>query len=85
MSVNPTGRKGPYASDSLPRMAMISIGRQPSKNVFAPALSKAIQKLTGREQIFFFDAVAPIINQESINLDIVFQGSRYGSNREEGT
>lgn len=49
----------------------------------SPKLSTAIQNLTGYEQIFFYDALAPIVNQDSINLEIVFQGSRYGKNTEE--
>jgi methylenetetrahydrofolate--tRNA-(uracil-5-)-methyltransferase len=49
----------------------------------SPSLSKAIQNLTGYEQIFFYDALAPIIYQESVSMDIVFQGSRYGKNSEE--
>src|SRR4030067_2685383 len=44
----------------------------------SPQLSKAIQNLTGSEQIFFYDALAPVVNQVSINMEIVFQGSRYG-------
>ena len=43
----------------------------------SPRLSIAIQKLTGFDQIFFYDAVAPIVFQDSINMDIVFSGSRY--------
>jgi methylenetetrahydrofolate--tRNA-(uracil-5-)-methyltransferase len=46
------------------------------------ALSNAIQNLTGYEQIFFFDALAPIVNIESINLKIAYQASRYGENNE---
>jgi len=40
-------------------------------------LTMAIKELTGREQIFFYDAIAPIVYQDSINKDIVFSGSRY--------
>jgi methylenetetrahydrofolate--tRNA-(uracil-5-)-methyltransferase len=49
-------------------------------------LTVAIQELTGREQIYFYDAIAPIVYQDSINMDIVFSGSRYGkdSNNSEG-
>jgi methylenetetrahydrofolate--tRNA-(uracil-5-)-methyltransferase len=46
--------------------------------------SLAIQKLTGYEQIFFYDAVAPIVNKDSINMDITYQASRYGKNQEQG-
>ncbi len=43
-------------------------------------LSKAIQKLTGYEQIFFYDALAPIVVRDSVNLDVAYQASRYGKN-----
>jgi methylenetetrahydrofolate--tRNA-(uracil-5-)-methyltransferase len=43
-------------------------------------LSSAIQNLTGREQIFFYDAIAPVVYVDSIDMDIVFRASRYGKN-----
>jgi methylenetetrahydrofolate--tRNA-(uracil-5-)-methyltransferase len=46
----------------------------------SPSLSKEIQKFTGYEQIFFYDALAPIIYKDTINFDTVFQGTRYGNN-----
>jgi methylenetetrahydrofolate--tRNA-(uracil-5-)-methyltransferase len=50
----------------------------------SPKLSSAIQKLTGYDQIFFYDAIAPIVYKDSINLDIAYQASRYGKGSEEG-
>ena len=41
-------------------------------------LAKAIQQITHHENMFFFDAIAPIIEFESINMNIAFWGSRYG-------
>lgn len=41
-------------------------------------LSCEIAKLTGEDHLYFFDAVAPILEKESINFDIAFYGSRYG-------
>ena len=40
-------------------------------------LSKSIAKLSGEEHLFFFDAIAPIVRAESINMDIAFRASRY--------
>lgn len=40
-------------------------------------LSKAIASLTGEEHLYFFDAIAPIIDYGSINMDIAFRASRY--------
>lgn len=44
-------------------------------------LANAIQRLTGLERLFFFDALAPILIKDSINHDIVFRYSRYGKSR----
>ncbi len=41
------------------------------------ALADAIQALTGREALAFFDAIAPIVYADSIDLDIAWFQSRY--------
>ena len=40
-------------------------------------LSEAIQKITGQDELAFFDAIAPIIHKDSINFDKVWFQSRY--------
>ncbi len=40
-------------------------------------LFAALQKKTGAESLYFFDAAAPIVELESINLDIAYYKSRY--------
>jgi methylenetetrahydrofolate--tRNA-(uracil-5-)-methyltransferase len=42
------------------------------------ALAKAIRQYTGNEYLYFYDAVAPIVTADSINMDKVFRSSRYG-------
>ena len=45
----------------------------------------AITSFAGKDNLFFFDALAPIIEHESINMDIAFWGSRYQrGNKNEG-
>ena len=41
------------------------------------ALAKAIGNLTGEEDLAFFDAIAPIVQLESIDMDIAWRQSRY--------
>jgi len=41
------------------------------------ALSADISKLVGDESLFFFDAAAPIVKKESINMKKAFTASRY--------
>lgn len=43
----------------------------------SPALSQAILDLTGEGQLSFFDAIAPIVNFESIDMDVAWRQSRY--------
>ena len=40
-------------------------------------LSESIAKLIGEEYLYFYDAISPIIDVESINFDIAFRQSRY--------
>jgi methylenetetrahydrofolate--tRNA-(uracil-5-)-methyltransferase len=46
-------------------------------------LSQSISQITNSCNLFFYDAIAPIINYESINLDIAFRASRYQKDEEE--
>jgi len=41
------------------------------------ALAKKIKELTGEEYLYFYDAAAPIVEKDSINMDKVYLKSRY--------
>jgi len=43
----------------------------------SPALSQAILELGGEGELSFFDAIAPIVNFDSINMDVCWRQSRY--------
>ncbi|MBV9905752.1 MAG: methylenetetrahydrofolate--tRNA-(uracil(54)-C(5))-methyltransferase (FADH(2)-oxidizing) TrmFO [Alphaproteobacteria bacterium] len=43
----------------------------------SPALAEAVRALTGEESLSFFDAIAPIVNHDSIDFDICWMQSRY--------
>jgi methylenetetrahydrofolate--tRNA-(uracil-5-)-methyltransferase len=43
------------------------------------ALSKSLAALSSEEHLFFFDAIAPVIHADSINTEIAFRASRYGT------
>lgn len=45
----------------------------------SPDLTHAIQELTGQKHLFFFDAIAPIVKVESVDMSIAFRASRYGT------
>ncbi|MDF2564970.1 MAG: Methylenetetrahydrofolate--tRNA-(uracil-5-)-methyltransferase trmFO, partial [Massilibacillus sp.] len=44
----------------------------------SPLFSQEIAKLTGQEYLYFYDAAAPIVVKESLNMDKAYKASRYG-------
>ena len=43
----------------------------------SPALADAIRQLSGEDALAFFDAIAPIVHRDSINMDVAWFQSRY--------
>jgi methylenetetrahydrofolate--tRNA-(uracil-5-)-methyltransferase len=43
----------------------------------SPALAEAIRELTGEDALAFFDAIAPIVHFDSIDMDVAWFQSRY--------
>jgi methylenetetrahydrofolate--tRNA-(uracil-5-)-methyltransferase len=41
-------------------------------------LAASIASFTGRDYLYFFDAIAPVVAADSIDRDVVFPASRYG-------
>ncbi|TFG89698.1 MAG: methylenetetrahydrofolate--tRNA-(uracil(54)-C(5))-methyltransferase (FADH(2)-oxidizing) TrmFO [Gemmatimonadales bacterium] len=44
----------------------------------AEALAQQLAALTGEEHLYFYDAIAPIIEADSIDETVIFRASRYG-------
>lgn len=42
------------------------------------SLTEAIGRLTGQSGLYFFDAISPIIDGETIGYDVAFRAARYG-------
>lgn len=42
------------------------------------ALTESIMKFTGDDQLYFYDAIAPIVAADSIDMSIAFKAARYG-------
>ncbi|MFI0607265.1 MAG: methylenetetrahydrofolate--tRNA-(uracil(54)-C(5))-methyltransferase (FADH(2)-oxidizing) TrmFO [Anaerolineae bacterium] len=47
------------------------------------AMAEAIAGLTGEEHLYFYDALAPIVLADSIDMTKAFRASRYGRGQEE--
>ena len=50
----------------------------------SPALAGELATLTGSEHLYFYDAMAPIVMVESVNMTVVFRASRYDRGQQEG-
>jgi methylenetetrahydrofolate--tRNA-(uracil-5-)-methyltransferase len=42
------------------------------------ALAESIASLTGQEHLYFYDALAPIVSADSVDMSVAFRASRYG-------
>ncbi len=46
-------------------------------------LSRSIAALSGQDHLYFFDAIAPIVTADSINMNLAFRASRYGAGEQD--
>lgn len=44
----------------------------------SPALSAAIAQLAGTNGLYFYDAISPVVDAETINYEVAFRAARYG-------
>jgi methylenetetrahydrofolate--tRNA-(uracil-5-)-methyltransferase len=44
----------------------------------SPALSQTVARLAGTEGLYFYDAISPVVDAETINYEIAFRAARYG-------
>lgn len=58
----------------LPGEGIVVIATGP---LTSPALSEQIRKLTSEDYFYFYDAAAPIVEKDSIDMDKVYLASRY--------
>ena len=50
----------------------------------SPDLAANIARLTGSAYLYFYDAMAPIVTADSIDMSVAFRASRYGHGGSEG-
>ncbi len=71
----------------LIRQEMTEIPETPAVIASGPLtslkLSQAVAQFSGQEHLYFFDAIAPIIAADSINLEIAYRASRWDPGGEE--
>ena len=82
-----TERIGAHPNIDLIREEMREIPAGPaviaSGPLTSPDLASAIQALTGQEHLYFFDAIAPIVKVETIDMSVAFRASRYETGEQE--
>lgn len=80
-----------YITESISRNPNIEIIREEVKTIpvdevaivatgplTSDALTLEIMKFTGDDQLYFYDAIAPIVAADSIDMNIAFKAARYG-------
>lgn len=60
---------------TIPDNAIVVIATGP---LSSEALTAEIMKLTGSNQLYFYDAIAPIVSADSVDRSIAFPAARYG-------
>ena len=65
----------------IPKDGIVLIASGP---LTSDALYQNIQKLTGEEHLSFFDAIAPVVDAETVDMDKAYWKSRYDKNVIEG-
>lgn len=60
---------------AIPREGVVVIATGP---LTSDALAADIQRLAGAERLYFYDAIAPVVDADTINHDVVFRAARYG-------
>jgi methylenetetrahydrofolate--tRNA-(uracil-5-)-methyltransferase len=60
--------------EHLPAAGPVVIATGP---LTSPALSAEITRLTGSSHLYFYDAIAPVVEAETIDLNVAFRAARY--------
>lgn len=64
---------------ALPATGLVIIASGP---LTSPALAQAIERLTGQQYLYFYDAAAPVVAGDSIDMSLIYRASRYGKGEE---
>lgn len=61
--------------DRIPEQGIVIIATGP---LTSDALARDIARATGADRLYFYDAISPIVEADSIDYTIAFRASRYG-------
>ena len=60
--------------DELPREGLTIVATGP---LTAPGLADAVARVTGNDALAFFDAIAPIVHRDSVDMDVCWMAARW--------
>lgn len=60
---------------AIPEDAIVIVATGP---LTSDALAQEIARLTGRDRLYFYDSISPIVEADSVDMEIAFWASRYG-------
>jgi len=63
----------------IPAAGIVVIASGP---LTSPALADEIARLTGARRLYFYDAISPIVDAETVDTSVAFWASRYGKSTE---
>jgi methylenetetrahydrofolate--tRNA-(uracil-5-)-methyltransferase len=66
---------------AIPEDGVVVIASGP---LTSDALTAQIVRLTGSERLYFYDAISPIVEADSVDLSVAFRASRYGKSLDGG-
>jgi methylenetetrahydrofolate--tRNA-(uracil-5-)-methyltransferase len=74
------------SEDSLIEIVPGEVSRIPAEGIVivatgpltSDALAEDIARVTGSERLYFYDAISPIVDADTIDMSIAFRASRYG-------
>jgi methylenetetrahydrofolate--tRNA-(uracil-5-)-methyltransferase len=85
------GKFAEFITDEVERHPNIEIFREEAREIpsngvsivatgplTSEALTAEIMRFTGDDQLYFYDAIAPIVSADSIDMSIAFKAARYG-------
>lgn len=82
-----TARLGAHPNIEIIRQELPAIPETPAIIASGPLtsarLSQEIARFSGQEHLYFFDAIAPIVEAASIDMTIAYRASRWGENNQE--
>jgi methylenetetrahydrofolate--tRNA-(uracil-5-)-methyltransferase len=61
-------------AQAIPADGVVVIATGP---LTSPALSESLARLTGSTHLYFYDAISPVVEAETVNTDIAFRAARY--------